>query len=126
MKEHTMELYAVMSADGKYLRSRGYGGSGKSWVDTLDKAKTWGKKGTALSQITWWANRYPEYGVPSLVVITATVSEVVDQSDRVASRVEAKKRKEAQREVTLRKQEYDRAQDELREAQARVDRWRQQ
>lgn len=80
----TLTFYVVRSKDGKYLRSKGYGGSGDSWVETLDKAKVWNKIGGANGQVTWWTRNYPEYGIPDVIPLTATIGEALNQDERVA------------------------------------------
>jgi hypothetical protein len=79
----TLFFYAVRSRDGKWLRKKGYMGGGNSWVDNITNAKIYGKPGPAKAQITFWANNYPEHGIPDLVLITSGVCNYLDQSDRV-------------------------------------------
>ena len=54
-----LELYAVINSEGKFFRSKGYRGGGKSWVDKINDAKIYTKKSPALGQITWWSKNYP-------------------------------------------------------------------
>lgn len=42
-----LDFYAVRNRDGKWLRSKGYGGFGKCWVDDISAAKIYGKPGPA-------------------------------------------------------------------------------
>lgn len=86
----TLEFYVVRSKDGKYLRAKGYSGYGDSWVTDLKKAKVYTKRQGATAQITYWANNYPEYGVPELVPLIATLGEPIPQEERVA-KVQKKK-----------------------------------
>ena len=86
-----MELYAVQNSDGQFFRSKGYGGYGKSWVEKLESAKIYTKKGQALSRITWWSNNFPKYGIPKLIILSAEIKEVVDQTDRVTKVIDKKK-----------------------------------
>ena len=80
---NVLTLYAVRSQDGKYLRSKGYEGSGECWVTDINKAKLYSKIGPAHSQVTWWANAYPKFGIPVIVPFIATPGEPIDQTDRV-------------------------------------------
>lgn len=79
----TLSLYAVRSKDGKFFKNIGYGGSGggKSWVDSLDKAKIYAKIGQARSRVTWWSEHYPEYGTPELIELVVSEVKVVDDSE---------------------------------------------
>jgi len=95
-EEVSLNFYAVRSKDGKWFRSKGYGGGGDSWVDDLTKAKIYSKPGPAKSQITFWGKYYPEFCVPDLVRITTGVCEYLDQTDRVKDRILKIKEKEIQ------------------------------
>lgn len=87
-EEVNLNFYAVRSQDGKWYRSKGYGGYGDSWVDDITKAKIYSKPGPAKAQVTFWAKNYPEYGVPYLVKITTGVCEYLDQTDRVTDTIQ--------------------------------------
>ena len=95
-----INLYAVRSQDGKWLRSKGLNGHGEKWVDDLSKAKIYTKPGPAKSQITYWGNQYPEYGVPDLVRITTGICEFLDQKTRVAEVLYKNKIKELEDKIT--------------------------
>lgn len=84
IREETIELnlYAVRSKDGKWLRSKGYGGGGPNWIDSFDRAKIWTKAAPAKSQITTWARLYPQFGVPDLVLIKSGLVQYLDQTER--------------------------------------------
>jgi hypothetical protein len=102
IKEETIDLnfYAVRSKDGKWLRSRGYGGSGESWVEDFTKAKIWSSARGAKGQITWWAKNYPKFGVPDLVMITIGKCVYLDQADRVKESIDKSTREELVRKST--------------------------
>ncbi len=67
MKKHVFEsgplpmptLYLVRNKEGKYFRTKGYGGHGKSWVDGMETAKIYGKIGPARATVTFFATNYP-------------------------------------------------------------------
>lgn len=69
----TKTFYIVRNKEGKFLRSKGYGGSGECWVDDLEKAKVWSRPGPAKAQVTWWLTHYPSYGLPEIVPLVATM-----------------------------------------------------
>lgn len=100
-EEIGLNFYAVRSQDGKWFRSKGYGGFGNSWVDDITKAKIYSKPGPAKTQITYWAKNYPEYGVPDLVRITTGVCEYLDQTERVKDRVQKIKIKEIEHKIRM-------------------------
>jgi len=110
----TLEFYVVRSKDGKYLRSKGYGGLGKSWVDELKKAKVYTKKGPACAQVTWWATNFPDYGIPDLIPIIGTPGEPIPQEKRVLTSIWKK-------ELSNTKRELAQAEADVKKAQRIVD-----
>jgi len=98
-----LKLYAVQNKDGQWFRSKGYGGYGKSWVDSLDKAKLYTKIGSARSQVTFWANNYPDFGIPKLIELQ--VHDLVDlkEEERVLKAMKKKQEKEAKYEIQRQK-----------------------
>lgn len=109
----TLELYVVRNKQGKYLRSKGYGGYGPSWVEDLQKAKIYPKIGPARSQVTFWANNYPGFGTPEIVVLTVTASQVLNEEERVKKAVNKSKREKINRDLYY-------AREKMKEAEARV------
>ena len=78
----TLTFYVVKSKDGKYLRSTGIGG-GEHWVSEIKKAKVWNKIGPAKAQVTFWANHYPDFGVPEIIPFLATPQEPMNLEEHV-------------------------------------------
>jgi hypothetical protein len=109
----SLEFYVVRSKDGKYLRSKGYGGYGQSWVEELKKAKVYTKKGPACAQVTWWATNYPDYGIPDLVPITGTLGEPIPQEKRVLTSIWKKEKERVKRELEEAERDVARAQSTL-------------
>lgn len=99
VEEVPLNFYAVRSRDGKWLRAKGYGGSGESWVDDIHKAKIYGNPAPAKAQITFWARNYPQFGVPDLVRISTGRCEYLDQESRVQETVAKLELEKARREV---------------------------
>lgn len=99
VEEIPLNFYAVRSKDGKWLRAKGYGGSGNSWVDDISKAKIYPSTRGPKAQITFWANNYPQYGVPDLVRITVGKCEYLDQTERVSDSKVRKDVREADKEL---------------------------
>ena len=81
-------FYAVKSQDGRWFRSKGYMGSGNSWVTDIMKAKFYTNPGPAKSQVTFWSKNYPEMGIPFLVRISLGKIEYIEQQDRVVKALE--------------------------------------
>jgi len=115
-----LKLYAVRSQDGKWMRTRGYGGGGRSWVDDITDAKLYGKPGPARARITWWAKHHPQYGVPELVVLHVTAGTVVDETDRVEHKKQKEKEQKARQAVRRQQQRIKDAEAEFQRAQAKL------
>ena len=90
---NTLNFYAVRNREGKWLRRKGYGGYGDSWVDDLKRARIYNRSGGARGQISWWYQNYPSYGCPDLVIFTATITEVVNEAG-IIDKKKAKKEKD--------------------------------
>lgn len=110
----SLELYLIKNKEGKYLRSKGYNGYGNCWVEDINKAKIYPRKSTALSQITWWSRKYPEYGVPDLIPLICTAGEPIDQTKRVGDSIRKKAINEAKRKLKWAKYQLDLAAIELK------------
>lgn len=82
--DEEIKLYAIRNSEGKWFRRKGYGGWGESWTDKFSAARIFNKIGYARTQVTFFARRWPEYGVPELVELKVTESSVIDETDRVA------------------------------------------
>jgi len=113
-------LYAVRNKEGKWFRSKGQNGYGKSWVDSIENAKIYTKIGQARSRVSFWANAFPDYGIPDLIKIHATSFEVVEETTRVKKVKEKKDKAEAERNLRHKKWEVERAEKELADAQNRL------
>lgn len=115
-KEEVVELYAVRSKDGKYLRTKGFGGYGESWVPDLSTAKIYTKPGPAKAQITYWGTKYPEFGVPDLLILEARVKCVEDHTERVQKHAAEKEIKAKKRDVIAKQDRINRLKKELTDA----------
>ena len=118
-----MELYMVRSGDGKWFRRKGYGGFGDSWVDDWTKGRIYGKIGGARAVVSFFAKSYPQYPVPQVIVLHATVSEVLDEGKRIEDRKKRKAEADAKRQVRFAKQEKERARQALEDAQRNYERF---
>lgn len=112
MEAETLEFYVIQRKDGKYLRSR------SQWGEGLKKAKVYTKKGSACSQVTSWGTSNWEHGIPDLIPLVATVGQPIDQTERVAKSLKAKKLSMAKRELAKAQGNYRRAKAELERVQS--------
>lgn len=96
-----MKIYVVQNSEGKFFRPRGYGGGGKQWQDTLEKAKFYTKLGTAKTQCTTWFNINPKFGCPHVLEFNLDQANAVKIDMLEQATVSAKKKaeKEAQRQA---------------------------
>lgn len=120
--EVNLNLYAIRSKDGKWLRAKGYSGSGQAWVDDINKAKIYPKIGPARRQVTWWSNNFPKYGIPDLVKLTVTGFEILDEESRVKKSQDKKAEAEAKRNERIAKQKLEDAEKALAKAQENLSR----
>jgi len=111
---HTM--YAVQNDKDQFLRSKGFSGSGNSWVDSLDTARLYGKPRAARARITFFAKNYPEFPVPKLVALHITEMEVIDETERIENLKKNRASADDRRELRSKKAALDKAQSEYDEA----------
>jgi hypothetical protein len=112
-----LELYVVQSKDGKWLRRKGYGGSGTCWVDNINKARIYPKIGGARSMVTWWANNYPDYGIPLIVKLTVSATEFIDESKRVEKAKKSREKKEIAYKIIRKQEEMKRLEEQIKNAE---------
>jgi hypothetical protein len=111
-----MVMYAVRSKDGKWLRRKGYGGCGASWVDDLKKARIYPKPGPARAQVTFWSTKYPSYGTPELVELNVTSWRLVSEDARIQKLKEKREAWKAAADVRRAQWDLERAEKKKREA----------
>jgi len=117
-------LYAVRNREGKWFRSKGYGGYGDTWVADVAKAKLYTKIGQARGRVSFFASKWPEHGVPDIVEFMATETQVLPEAGRVAEVSIRKAEQEARRAVRQKQAEIDRATRDKADAEARLARLR--
>lgn len=105
-------FYIVRNQQGKYLRSKGYMGSGNNWVDDIGRAKIYSKPHYAQTQIDFWYSKYPSYGKPDLIRVSGVTIEILapneEYKNEKLAKIKAKKDKENEREQILKAQEKER------------------
>ena len=102
--ENILELYAVRNKKGKWFHAKGYSGYGDTWVDDINKAKIYTKIGQARGRVSFFANNYPKYGTPDLIILKCTQMEVVDETERVLT--QKKKKEIAKKKAEIRNKKY--------------------
>jgi hypothetical protein len=115
-----VKMYAVRNREGKFYRAKGFGGSGASWVDTLAKARIYPRIGSARTQVTYFATNHPTYGIPTIVELHVTKMVTLQETERVKKAAEKRERAEAASKASWAKEEYSRAQQKLKDAQAEL------
>jgi len=96
--EPLLKLYAVQNLEGKFLHTKGYGDYGDIWTDSLVKAKIYFTPGPARGQITYFANNWPQYGIPLLVELHVTRMVGVAETTRVKKSQEQIAKKKLKRQ----------------------------
>lgn len=91
-----MEFFLVRNQEGKYFRAKGFSGSGLTWVEKAQDAKVYTKLGQARSRVTFFANNYPQYGIPEIIQIHVVAGEVLVEEKRVKKAIKTKELKDLQ------------------------------
>lgn len=102
-----MNLFVLRNREGKFFKSKGYGGYGPSWRDGIENAKFYTKIGPAKAQVTYWFKNHPEFGCPELLVFDcdpakATILNMESQTKQAMKKGELEKARQVVREA-----EYD-------------------
>lgn len=98
------KLYVVRNAEGMFFRAKGRDGRGKSWVNSLDTARIYGKIRPARATISWYANNVKDMPTPQLVeiIINENSFAVLDETKRI-EKMKEKRRTEKERNDVYRK-----------------------
>lgn len=112
-----LKLYIVRNSEGKYFRSKGYGGYGETWVDDINKAKIYGKIGQARSRVSWFYNNYPEYGVAEILELSNFTATTIKEEDRVLKQKRKKETAKLNRNKLAAQRKVELAQQQLKEAE---------
>ena len=118
--QEILRLFSLQNSEGKYFHARGYGGCGKTWVDTLDKARVWAKIGPAKAQSTFFAKKYPEYPLLTIVVLKVTEIELLDESGRVNKILDKEKIRKAKAMADTNRRKLERAKEEFEKAHKKL------
>jgi len=120
INEGALEFYAVRNKEGKWFRAKGYGGYGDTWVKELKRARIYNRIGPARTQVSFFANNYPDYGVPDLVQFRCTEMVVLDESERVTKQQQAKQLQEKKRDLWHKQYKLKKAKEDLERAQNEI------
>lgn len=122
VEEPLLRMYAVRNKEGKYFRSKGYGGGGATWVESLSKARIYSRPGPARSQVTFFATHYPQFGIPEIVELHVTTVLALDETARVRKSIDRKSKEKAAARVRHAEWERSEAERKLAEAQRTLQR----
>jgi len=116
-----LTLYAVRNKEGKWFRRKGYGGYGETWTEDFSAARVYNKPGPARGVVSWFANRYPEYGAPDLVALKISEVVVLDEAERVKTKRESRAAREKKADERRAKEKLEYAQREYDKAKANLE-----
>lgn len=116
-----LEIYVVRNKEGKYFRAKGFSGSGASWVEGLGTARLYPRIGPARACVTYFATQYPKYGIPVIVVLTATETKILDESARVKKSRDNKARIEAAHHLRRKTESLKEAEEAFRRAKSQLE-----
>lgn len=113
-----IELFAVRNQEGKYFHRKGYGGYGETWTSDFKKARIYTKIGQARAIVTFFADRWPEYGIPDVVQLMVTEVKVIKEEERVKTRQKKAADRERQYKIAMARQKLAHAEADLVTAQS--------
>jgi hypothetical protein len=113
----TLEFYGVRNKEGKWFRAKGYGGYGETWVKELKKARIYNRIGPARAAVSYFANNFPKYGIPEIILFKCTEMVVLDETERVLKQKNRKELAKKKREMADRKWKLEEAKKNLERAQ---------
>ncbi len=85
-----LKLYIVVNQEGKYFRAKGMNGHGDSWIDDIQRARIYTKLGPARSVVSFFASKYPTFGIPNIHELNIASTTVLDETKRVEKIVKNK------------------------------------
>ena len=115
-----LDLYVVRNREMKWFRAKGRDGYGDTWVDEIAKARIYTKLSQARATVTFFAAKWPQFGVPQIVHLIAKTACVLNEHDRVAKSLAKKKADKERQDVWRKKAELLAAQLELSAAKKRL------
>ena len=119
-----LTLYGLRNLQGKYMAKLNR--KGWTWVDDLKIARIYVKPGPARSQITWYANHYPEDGIPELIELRVTEVVAINEDSRVNNSISRKEKATAKHKKMYAENMRRCAEIKLKEAQETLDRLKEQ
>ena len=97
----------VRNHEGKYFRAKGYGGRGNTWVEQ-DKARMYTKIGYAKQIVSYFAQHYKDFPLPTVEEYLLVYYQKFDVSKEIKEKIEKKKIKEQQQLIKYRELEIER------------------
>ena len=116
-----LKFYAVRSKDGKWFRSKGYGGYGTSWIDNLNGARIYNKPGYARAIVTYFAKHHPSYGYANIVEFTVIGTRIIDVEQEVKDNIKKKEQRKAKQKISHKQNELKRKREELKRAEKELE-----
>jgi hypothetical protein len=111
-------FYVVVNSDGQFFCNGGYA---SIWVDDISNARVYNNIGPARSMVTFIADYYPGLSVPSIVKLSFSAVEILDEKDRVNKAKVARVKKKQRSEIRRKKEALARAEKDLIEAKRNFD-----
>lgn len=100
MSNKLLTIYAIQNFEGKYFKSRGLNTYNRTrWVNELKNAKIYLKIGNARKVCTYYANTFPEHGIPSLVELNISEIKIINETDRINKAIALKTEKDRENEI---------------------------
>lgn len=88
-----LEFYAVRNREGQWYHRKGLSGYGETWREDVQEARIYNKIGHARAQVTYFARKWPSFGVPEIVVFKVGGTYVINEEERVKKQQEKEEKK---------------------------------
>ena len=107
-----MKLYVVRNKNGKFFRPKGFSGYGSNWKENLEQAKFYPKLAQAKARVTYFAKKFPTYGVCDVLEFTLDVNQavVMNMENITSEAIEKARIATEEREIKLKQYEMQRLQ----------------
>jgi len=116
-----LEFYAVRNQEGQWFHRKGQGGYGETWVEDVLQARIYNKIGFARAQVTYFAKKWPSFGVPDIVEFKVTEHRVINEEERFKKLQAKEEKRSGIRRIKTQKEKVAEARRELAEAEAEVE-----
>lgn len=116
-----LKVYIVVNQEGKFFRAKGMNGRGDSWVEDINSARIYTKLNPARSVVTFFASKYPTFGIPQIHELSVSNVTVLDETKRVEKILKKKAEEKAKQEKMVLNHRIEHAKFQIKKAQQELE-----